>query len=328
MRFTLSQLQAFACTARLGTVHAAAKHLSLTQPAVSNRIRELEDQMSIKLFERHNQRLQVTQAGRNALVYAERVLASAQEMARMDLTDSISGLIRIGVDESCAIVGMPHILRDLKETHPGVRVDLKVGGGAELLEKINHGELDMALHTGRSDQANVTSLFLGWTEHQWVAARDAAVLPGPFTPEQAITQRIVCNPPPSTLNDSMAKWLKSGGFETEEFSRCNSLSLMLSLVLSCHAIAVLPVSIVREHLASGAMRVLDSQPLLPAVAYYLSFPAHHHSATTARLRDIAQRNLALTRFFLPEVRTAGQTALDTLPLLVRQAEEGPEEGSA
>ena len=294
MRFTLSQLEAFACTARLGTVHAAAKHLNLTQPAVSNRIRDLEDQMSIKLFERHNQRLLVTQAGRNALVYAERVLASAQDMARLDLSDSISGLIRIGVDESCAIVSMPQILKDLKETHPSLRVDLKVGGGAELLAKINHGELDMALHTGRSDQANVTSLFLGWTEH------------GPFTPEQAITHRIVCNPPPSTLNDSMAKWLKSGGFETEEFSRCNSLSLMLSLVLSGHAIAVLPVSITREHLAAGSLHVLDSQPPLPAVAYYLSFPAHHHSETTARLRDIAQRNLALTRFFLPEAKNPGQ----------------------
>ena len=306
MRFTLSQLEAFACTARLGTVHAAAKHLNLTQPAVSNRIRDLEDQMSIKLFERHNQRLLVTQAGRNALVYAERVLASAQDMARLDLSDSISGLIRIGVDESCAIVSMPQILKDLKETHPSLRVDLKVGGGAELLAKINHGELDMALHTGRSDQANVTSLFLGWTEHQWIAARDVAEMPGPFTPEQAITHRIVCNPPPSTLNDSMAKWLKSGGFETEEFSRCNSLSLMLSLVLSGHAIAVLPVSITREHLAAGALHVLDSQPPLPAVAYYLSFPAHHHSETTARLRDIAQRNLALTRFFLPEAKNPGQ----------------------
>lgn len=312
MRFTLSQLEAFACTARLGTVHAAAKHLNLTQPAVSNRIKDLEDQMSIKLFERHNQRLLVTQAGRNALVYAERVLASAQDMARLDLSDSISGLIRIGVDESCAIVGMTRILKDLKETHPNLRVDLTVGGGAELLNKINNSQLDVALHTGRSEQANVTSLFLGWTEHQWIAASDAAITPGRFTPAQAITHRIVCNPPPSTLNDSMAKWLKSGGCETEEFSRCNSLSLMLSLVLSDHAVAVLPVSIAREQLASGALQVLESQPPLPAVAYYLSYPAHHHSETTARIRDIAQRNLAMTRFFLPDAKNPDQAASHVL----------------
>lgn len=308
MRFTLSQLEAFAWTARLGTVHAAAKHLNLTQPAISNRIKDLEDQMSIKLFERQNQRLLVTQAGRNALVYAERVLASAQDMARLDLSDSISGLIRIGVDESCSIVGMPQILKELKETHPSLRVDLTVGGGAALLEKIHNNELDIALHTGRSDQANVTSLFLGWTEHQWIASKDVVMMPGHFTPEHAMAYRIVSNSPPSTLNDSMTKWLQSGGFETEEYSRCNSLSLMLALVLSGHAIAVLPVSIARGYLESAALHVLDAKPPLPAVAYYLSYPAHHHSETTARIRDIAQRNLALTRFFFPEVKNPGQTA--------------------
>ena len=297
MRFTLHQLEAFVWTARLGTVHAAAKQLNLTQPAVSNRIKDLEEEMSLQLFQRHNQRLQVTPQGRNALVYAERVLASAQEMARLDQGNSISGLIRIGVDESCAIVGMPQILKELKDSFPGLRVDLTVGGGAELLRRIDNGELDVALHTGQSEQPKVASSFIGWTEHQWLAAPDLVLPPGPFLPEQALACRIVSNPPPSTLNTSVTKWLRGGGCEVEEYSRCNSLSLMLALVLSGHAIAVLPVSIARAHVESGALRVLDARPALPAVPYYFSYLAHHRIETAARILTIAQRNLVMARFF-------------------------------
>ncbi len=306
MRFTLHQLEAFVWTARLGTVHAAAKHLNLTQPAISNRIKELEEDLSFKLFQRQNQRLQVTPEGRNALVYAERVLASAQEMARLEQGDTLSGLIRIGVDESCAIVGMPQILKELKDRYPGLRVDLTVGGGADLLRRIDAGELDMALHTVQSERPNVTSRFLGWTEHRWLAAPDLALPPGPFLPEHAMACRIVSNPPPSTLNDSVTKWLRAGGFEFEEYSRCNSLSLMLSLVLSGHAVAVLPASIARAQVESAALRVLDAQPALPPVPYYFSTLAHHRVETAARILEIAQRNLARARFFGQERATPGE----------------------
>jgi len=53
MRFTLHQLEAFVWTARLGTVHAAARHLHLTQPAISHRIRDLEEELGTQLFDRH-----------------------------------------------------------------------------------------------------------------------------------------------------------------------------------------------------------------------------------------------------------------------------------
>lgn len=298
MRFTLHQLAAFVWTARLGTVHAAARHLHLTQPAVSHRIRDLEEELGIQLFERQHQRLVVTELGRNVLVYAERVMSSAQEMARLDLRRTITGLIRIGVDESCATVGMPQILKDLKDCYPALRVDLTVGGGAQLLEKINHHELDVALHTGQSSQPDVTSQFLGLTEHQWVASVDLMVpADEAFLPAHALSHRIVSNAPPSTLHASASRWLASEGYAFEDYSACNSLSLMVSLVVSGHAIAVLPASIARPYVIANALKVLRPKPELPLVPYYFSYLSHHRSDTTARILDIAQRNLQMAGFF-------------------------------
>lgn len=241
-------------TARLGTVHAAARHLHLTQPAISHRIRDLEEELGIQLFERQSQRLLVTELGRNVLVYAERVLASAQDMARLDLRRTITGLVRMGVDESCAIIGMPQILKDIKDCYPALRVDLTVGGGAQLLQKINNHELDMALHTGQSSQPDVTSQFIGLTEHQWVAAHDLMMPDEDFLPAHALNHRIVCNAPPSTLHESASRWLASDGYSFEEYSSCNSLSLMVALVASGHAIAMLPASITRRQVAEKSCK--------------------------------------------------------------------------
>jgi DNA-binding transcriptional LysR family regulator len=297
MRFTLHQVEAFVWTARLGTVHAAARHLHLTQPAVSHRIRDLEQELGIQLFERQNQRLAVTEFGRNVLVYAERVMSSAQDMARLDLRSTITGLIRIGVDESCATAGMPQILKDIKESYPALRVDLTVGGGAQLLEKIDSHQLDAALHTGQSTQPDVTSQFLGLTEHQWVAAAGLTVAEGDFIPAHALSHRIVSNAPPSTLHASASRWLASDGYVFEDYSACNSLSLMVALVVSGHAIAVLPASIARPWVAANAIKVLRANPEVPLVPYYFSYLAHHRSETTARILDIAKRNLQAAGFF-------------------------------
>lgn len=296
-RFTLHQLEAFVWTARLGTVHAAARHLHLTQPAISHRIRDLEEELGIQLFERQNQRLLVTELGRNVLVYAERVLASAQDMARLDLRRTITGLVRMGVDESCAIIGMPQILKDIKDSYPALRVDLTVGGGAQLLQKINSHELDMALHTGQSSQPDVTSQFMGLTQHQWVAAHDLMMPEGDFLPAHALNHRIVCNAPPSTLHESASRWLASDGYSFEEYSSCNSLSLMVALVASGHAIAMLPASITRRQVAEKSLQILHARPVVPNVPYYFSYLAHHRSDTTARILDIVLRNLQDAGFF-------------------------------
>ncbi|MGJ7544768.1 LysR family transcriptional regulator [Variovorax sp. LT1R16] len=296
-RFTLHQLEAFVWTARLGTVHAAARQLHLSQPAISHRIRDLEEELGIQLFERQSQRLLVTELGRNVLVYAERVLASAQDMARLDLRRTITGLVRMGVDESCAIIGMPQILKDIKDSYPALRVDLTVGGGALLLQKINSHELDMALHTGQSSQPDVTSQFIGLTQHQWVAAHDLMMPEEEFLPAHALNHRIVCNAPPSTLHESASRWLASDGYALEEYSSCNSLSLMVALVASGHAIAMLPASITRQQVAEKSLQVLHAKPVVPNVPYYFSYLAHHRSDTTARILDIVLRNLQDTGFF-------------------------------
>ncbi|MEJ5990445.1 LysR family transcriptional regulator [Ramlibacter sp. PS3R-8] len=298
MRTTLRQIEAFYWTAKLGSIHAAANHLNFSQPAVSSRIKELEGALHMELFTRKNQRVQLTPAGRNALPHAERLLHAAQDFERLGgAVPPLEGVLRLGSDESTAMVALPEVLSQLKVRHPRLIVELSIDVGSVLTEKLRKREIDIALHTNSGAASHVRDELLGWVEFQWVAARDLAIPPGEFVPAVATALPIVTNSPPSTLNSLVRKWLQSGGLEFDGFNSCNSLQLMLRLVGAGHAIAVLPLPIVRDQVATGALRILSARPHIPPAAYYASYLTETRGPGIAVVVEIARGVLEKERFF-------------------------------
>ena len=80
MNVTLDQLKAFERIVRLGTFHAAAVDLHLTQPSVSTRIKELESALNVQLFVRNGPRISMTAEGHALIEYADRMLGTAGEI--------------------------------------------------------------------------------------------------------------------------------------------------------------------------------------------------------------------------------------------------------
>jgi DNA-binding transcriptional LysR family regulator len=303
MRITLRQVEAFYWTAKLGSIHAAADHLNFSQPAVSARIKELESALNVELFTRKNQRVQLTAEGRNAVPHAERVLNAGHEFERLGRAGPpLEGVLRLGSDESTAMVALSEILSRLKRRHPKLIVELSIDVGAVLKEKLRKREIDMALHTNAGAATHVIDELLGWVEFQWVASREIDIPEGDFTPEVATRLPIVTNPPPSTLNSVVQKWLRSGGFDFDGFNSSNSLQLMVRLVRAGHAIAVLPMPVLREPLGTGELRALPARPAIPPAAYYASYLEGEAGRGTPIVVEIAKAVLEAERFFtrLPE----------------------------
>ena len=298
MRITLRQVEAFYWTATLGSVHAAAEHLNFSQPAVSARIKELESAMNVPLFTRRNQRMQLTEDGRNAVAYAERVLGAGQEFERLGRAGpALEGVLRLGSDESTAMVALSEILTELKRRHPRLLVELTIDVGAVLKEKLRKREIDIALHTSASAVLHVIDEQLGWVDFQWVAARELDVPEGPFVPAIATKLPIITNPPPSTLNAAVRQWLRRGGVDFEAVNSCNSLSLMLRLVRAGHAIAVLPTPVLREQIAAGEVRCLPAEPRIPPIAYYASYLKEETGRDASVVVEVAKTVLTAERFF-------------------------------
>src|SRR5262245_45347302 len=114
MRITLMQLEAFTQIVETGTFHGAAKRLHVTQPTISQRIRELETTLSVSLFTRNGPQFRLTPEGQALLGYAHRMLVTADELRlHYQSRNSLQGIVRIGISNLFGMLCLSDLLRRL-----------------------------------------------------------------------------------------------------------------------------------------------------------------------------------------------------------------------
>lgn len=299
LRITFRQLEALYWAATLGTVNAAAKHLFVSQPAITARVKELEDILGIALLTRSQQGVQLTPAGRQVLEHAQRLLKSGEELERCGEQEipPLDGVLRLGADESSASVAVSEILRQLKNRYPALRVELSIERSKVLHEKFNRRELDVALHTSPVARPHVADELLGWVRVAWVAGPAIDLAHLPFSPADAASVPLVTNPSPSILHQVAIDWLSKATNDLQGLNTCNSLAMIMTLVQDGHAIATLPVPVVMERLKQGTLRLIESDPPLPHIAYYISHLVEKQAAGVGTIVEVAKEVLRSSQFF-------------------------------
>ncbi|WP_128565760.1 LysR family transcriptional regulator [Methylobacterium crusticola] len=143
---SLKQLHAVAAIARLGTMTRAAKELNVTPAALTARIKALEDEVGLLLFDRTNAGLKPTDAGREMLWATDSintVLETCSERLKA-LRGGSGGRVAIGV-VSTAKYFAPQIIGGFAHGHPAVEIDLVVGNRGATLEAIRDYKVDLAV---------------------------------------------------------------------------------------------------------------------------------------------------------------------------------------
>ena len=121
---TIRQLRAFKAVYQLRKLSAAAEQLSITQSAVSVLIRQLEIGLDARLFDRTTRSLQPTQAGKDAIVVAERILRDVDSLGSsfMDLSQGKRGRVCIAVTPTMAGMMLPEVIRVFSAQYPQIQV--------------------------------------------------------------------------------------------------------------------------------------------------------------------------------------------------------------
>lgn len=147
MNLSFRQLRVFLEVAQRGGVTAAAQVLHLTPPAVSMQIKELENQVGLRLFDRHGRTLTLSTAGEYFVVHAKRMLGALRDaenaMARFKKLEH--GLLTVGM-VSTAKYFVPRLLGEFRRDHPGIDVRLRVANNREaLVAQMESGEVDLSI---------------------------------------------------------------------------------------------------------------------------------------------------------------------------------------
>lgn len=123
---SVRELRAFVAICHHGSVTAAARVLALTGPAVSVLLRELERKLGVRLFERTTRSMRVSAAGREALVFAERILKDLGDLhtGMGDAAAGRCGVVRIAATSALAQTVLPQIMARYADLYPQVRIEL------------------------------------------------------------------------------------------------------------------------------------------------------------------------------------------------------------
>lgn len=143
-------LRSFVAVAETGSMTTAAKQLHLTQAAVSQQIKRLEELLERPLFEREARKLTLTTGGGMLLAKAPRLLALNDEIWASLTAPDFAGEIRLGVPSDIISPYIPPILRSFDKAWPQVRVYIVAGVTVDLLEQLKNGDIDLCLTTEQS----------------------------------------------------------------------------------------------------------------------------------------------------------------------------------
>ncbi len=143
----ISLLRAFVAVVETGSVTGAAALLNLTQAAVSQQVKRLEELFSTELFERHHKRLALRPNGERLIAHAQRLIALNDEVWGAMSAPAYAGEVRLGVPHDIVGPYLPPILKRFDKAWPRVRVTLKCTTTPQLLELLRQGSLDLTITT-------------------------------------------------------------------------------------------------------------------------------------------------------------------------------------
>ena len=244
---SIRQLRAFVAIYQSGHISAAAELLSITQPAASVLLRELEERLGVKLFDRTTRTLRRTDAAIEAFAYAQRALAEIEALGRSmnDVSQSRHGRIRIAITTTTAQTLLPDLLERFLFQHPGIKVTLDDCSPDEFAERIADERVDFGVGT-------LNYPIPGFQEDVFLRDRMAAVSkPKWLPPGNAITWKelsgrpIIIVKPGYGVRRNIDRATVQTGIELQIEHEVSLLTTALALASGGLGVALIPQGIVK-----------------------------------------------------------------------------------
>jgi DNA-binding transcriptional LysR family regulator len=227
----------------------AAERLGIAQPAMSQQIKLLEDQMGVRLFSRAKKRVELTEAGlsflteiRMVLTSADKAISIAQDTARGEMGKIVIGFVGSVMFRPT----FPHLLKDYRTRHPGVQLVLHEMAAVRQIDAVLEQHMDIAIVRGPLQSA----LPDGLTSYILAKHRLVAVLPinHPLAAEPTLELSQLANEAFLVLDDSskisftpvLQKLCREAGFEPSISLRLSEVATLIHLVGAGHGVSIIP----------------------------------------------------------------------------------------
>ncbi len=298
-RVTYRQVEAFHWIARSGSFSEAARALNATQPAISNRIRELEAMLGARLFERRGRGARLTPAGRDLLDVAERFVALGEEfVARAAPRSGVAGTVRIGAADTVALTWLPRLVAELSRRYPRLAVELTVDLSRDLRARLADGDLDIAFLVGPAPGPEFEEIPFGQVRNAWMASPALGLGGRRLSPRELAAHAVLTHSRGSHLHRVVARWFADAGVRGLRIHGCNSLATMMEMTAAGLGVCLLSPDLARARHGRG-LEVLDARPAVAPTRFACIHAGGGPGGLNAAIARIARREMAREPCFRP-----------------------------
>lgn len=265
---TLRHLKVFVAVCEHGGVTKAANALHMVQPAVSTTISELEKYYKVSLFYRINQRLVLTELGKELLIKARNILAEFDDFEETALLGGQNPRLRIGSSLTSDKNVLPQFLEQIKEKLPQLEPSFIIDKTSVIEEKLELGELDFAIIEGDIHSEHFIKTPLGNEQLIAVCSSDYDA-PEQMTIGELVAHPLLLQEVGSASRDLLDSILTENHLSARLFVESISNGVLISFAESGHGIAILPSDIAKDPIDNGELQKIEITDATFSKTYYI-----------------------------------------------------------
>jgi LysR family nitrogen assimilation transcriptional regulator len=264
----LRQLRYFVAIVDHGSLSRAALVLHVAQPALTQQLRQLEEELGVQLLHRSAQGVLNTDAGKVFYEHAQAILkqvADAQA-AVVQSAERPSGSVTLGLPHSISDALALPLLTAIRERYPEITLQLTEEITGSLAEQLRAGRINLAVLFDDGQLGSFTATPLVEEELRFVCRADAAVAAGrdSLTLRAALDTTLILPGLQHGVRPRIETTARAAGLATHDVIEINSVAILKSAILAGMGATILPVAPVQAEVERGAMRALAIRD--PAIA--------------------------------------------------------------
>ncbi|WP_027377641.1 LysR substrate-binding domain-containing protein [Kaistella palustris] len=245
----------------------AAEELSISQPAVTRHIREIENQLATKLFDRNGTTIQLTASGNALFAYAEKIrnLSRDLEFTISELNNKKTGRLKIGASTTIAQYILPEILANFKSRYPEINLELATHNTEDITALLKNGRIDLGLVEGESQSSLFEYTVFKADEIVLVCKSGHPLADQELSLANLSSIEFVVREPGSGTQEFIQNQLKKSGVELHQLKIAMQLGSSESIknyLLHSESMAFLSVNTVLQELKNkqlSVVKVIDFQ---------------------------------------------------------------------
>jgi len=281
-------IETFLWVVTLGSFRAAGEKLNTTQPAISQRIAQLERELGVKLLNRDHRVASPTPSCRQLMVYAEKLIGLRSEMmAEVSDRSAMRGVLRLGVAETIVHTWLSRLIKSVNIAYPNLSLEIEVDITPNLSARLLAQEIELAFMLGPLSASSVRNRVLCDYPVGFLASPSLGLGTGPLRVHDLAKFPIITFPRKTQPYEIVRSLFNRPGLPPIRLNASASLATFIHMAIEGLGIAVIPTAIVENELADGRLQLLSTDLKIPPLTFSASWLASPDTVAVELVADLA-----------------------------------------